>query len=230
MLPRAYPHPFPATRRLTLLVAGLLALHAVLAWLALQAAFVHVELTWRAVAGREDVRTLQASHADQFRVLRLAQAALWLVTFVVFVCWVSRTHRNLAALGATGLAYAPPRAVAAFLLPGVNVLRPPLVLQELWNASDPRQPPGRAWRAAPTPMRVHWWWGLLLAAAVGELTARGLALASGRPLDLGAAMQALVVGQVLAIAAAVLGVVVVLGVDGRQDAAAWTRAPSGEGG
>jgi hypothetical protein len=77
---------------------------------------------------------------------------------------------------------------------------------------------------------VRWWWGLLLGAAGAELGARGLALRSGGPLDLGAATQAMVVAQVLTAAAAILGIVVVLGVDSRQEAAAWRRAAGGEAG
>jgi hypothetical protein len=49
-------------------------------------------------------------------------------------------------------------------------------------------------------------------------------------LDLGPAMQALVVGQLLSAAAAVLGITVVLGVDARQEEAAWSRDPAAPGG
>ncbi|HEU4371289.1 MAG TPA: DUF4328 domain-containing protein [Methylomirabilota bacterium] len=224
MLPRAHPHPFPATRRLTLLVAALLALHVVLAWFALQAAFVFVELVWRIVAGRDELRALLATHLAQFRVLRLVQAGLWLVTAAAFVRWVGRAQGNLPALGATGFRYAPRQAMAAFLVPGPNVVRPPAVLRELWNASDPRYPAGTTWRAGRAPACVRWWWALLLAAAAAEVAARALALWSGDPLDLGPAMRVLVLGQLLAAAAAVLGITVVLGVDSRQEAAAWRRA------
>jgi hypothetical protein len=227
VLPRAHPHPFPATRRLTLVVAALLALHAILAWLALQAVFVFVELTWRAVAGREELRLLLAAHLDQFRLLRLAQAGLGLVTAAAFIRWVGRAQGNLPALGATGLPYAPWQAMAAFLVPGPNLVRPPAVLRELWNASDPRHPAGAAWREAPTPARVRWWWALFVAAAAADVTARGLALWSGSPLDLGPSMRVLVAGQLLALAGAVVGITLVLGVDSRQEQAAWRRAPGG---
>jgi hypothetical protein len=62
---------------------------------------------------------------------------------------VGCAQRNLPALGATGLPYAPAKAMAAFLVPGPKVVRPPAVLHELWNASDPRHPVGAlAWRRA----------------------------------------------------------------------------------
>lgn len=220
MLPRAWPHPFPATRRATLVVMALLALHVVLALVALQAAFVFVELAWRIVAGRDELRPLLATHLDQFRTLREVQAALWIVTTVAFVGWVGRAQGNLAALGATGLRHSPRQAIAAFLVPGPNVVRPVAVLRELWNASDPSPTPSTR-RSAPA--RVRWWWGLLLAAVAAEGAARGLALRSGMALDLGPAMQALIAGQLLTAAAAAVGIAVVNGVDGRQEEAAWSR-------
>lgn len=230
MLPRAHPHPFPATRRLTLLVVALLAVHVGLAWLALQAAFVFVELVWRAVAGRDDLPALLATHVAQFRTLRLVQAGCWLLTLVVFVRWVGRAHGNLPALGAAGLTYAPRQAMVAFLIPGANLVRPLAVMREMWNAGDPRHRAGATWRTAGTPPRVRWWWIVLLGAVVAELTARGLALRAGGALDLGPAMQAVVVAQILTAAAAILGIAVVLGIDGRQEAAAWRRAPGDQGG
>lgn len=212
-----------------LVVTALLALHAILAWLALQAVFVFVELMWRAVAGRDELRPLLATHVDQFHVLRLVQAGLWLATAAAFIRWVGRAQRNLPALSATGLPYAPRQAMTAFLVPAPNLIRPLAVLRGLWNASDPCLPAGAAWRAARMPARVLWWWVLLVAALAADVT-RGLALCSGGPLNFGPAMRVLVAGQLLAIAAAVVGIAVVLGVDTRQEAAAWGRAPDGEAG
>jgi hypothetical protein len=203
---------------------ALLSAHVVLAWFVVQAALVFVELAWRTVVGREEYRALLATHLGQFRALRAIQLALWLVTAAAFVRWVGRAQANLPALGATGLRYAPREAMAAFLVPGPNVVRPLTVLRELWNASDPRYPAGMTWRMAPTPARVRWWWALLLAALTSEAVARGLALWSGLALDLGPAMQVLVFGQLITAAAAVVGITVILGVDNRQEAAAWRRA------
>jgi hypothetical protein len=175
----------PTTRRLTLVVITLLAAHAVLAWVALHATFVFVELAWRAVASRDDYRGLLAAHLSQFELLRAGQLALWLSTIVAFVGWIGRAQGNLSILGATGFRYAPPHTMRASL---------------------------------------RWWWGLLLAAVSLETLARGLAIRSGRSLDLGLAMQALILGQLVNIAAAVVGVAVVLGIDARQDAASGRHA------
>ena len=149
MLPCAHPHPFPATRRLTLLAVALLAAHVVLAWLVAQAVLVLIELAWRTVVGREEYRALLAAHLGQFRALRTIRLALWLVTAAAFVRWVGRAQANLPILGATGFRYAPREAMTAFLVPGPNVVRSPAVLRELWNASDPRYPAGMTWQPLP---------------------------------------------------------------------------------
>jgi Domain of unknown function (DUF4328) len=220
VLPPGGSHPSAATRRWTLVVAALLALHVLLAWLALQAVFVVVEITWRVVAGREELRPLLATHIDQFRTLRWLQGALWVVTAAVFVRWVGRALQSLQPLVATGLPYAPRQAVMAFLVPGPNLVRPIGVVGGIWNASNPRRPAGAVGRQAGAPARVVWWWALLVAAVAAEAVARILAVWSGDPLDFGPAMAVLAVGQVLTIAAAVVAIAIVLGVDTRQAARA----------
>jgi hypothetical protein len=162
VLPPGASRPPATTRRWTLAIAVLLALHVLLAWLALQAVFVVVEVMWRVVAGREELRPLLSAHVDQFHTLRWLQGVLWVVTGVVFVGWVGRAVQR----------------------------------------------------------RVVWWWVLLVAAVVSEAAARILAVWSGGPLDFGPAMAVLAVGQLLTIAAAVVGIALVLGADTRQAARA----------
>lgn len=212
---------------MTLLVVALLAAHVVLAWLVMQGALVFIELAWRTVAARADYRALLATHLAQFRVLRAIQLALWLVTAAAFVRWVGQAQTNLPMLGATGIRYAPRVAMRAFLVPGYRLERPVAALRELWNASDPRYPAGDTWRGAPTPARVRWWWALLLCALLAEMVVGALSFRSGHALDLSSAHQVLLLGQLITAAAAVLGIALVLGVDNRQEAAAWRRTAVG---
>lgn len=188
--------------------------------MALHAIFVFVELSWRVVVGRDDYRALLIAHLGQFEVLRSVQLALWLVTTAAFVQWVGRVHANLSKLGAAGLWYAPRDAVTAFLVPGVNLVRPVMVLRELWIVSDALARSSIPSRTAPAPLRVWWWWGLLVGTLATEAIGAGLALHSGRTLDLGPAMLALVAGQLLGGAAAVVAIAMVLGIDSRQSTAA----------
>jgi hypothetical protein len=157
------PIPVPAAPRWPARVLiGLFALQAVLAWLALQAVFVFVELTWRLAAG-VPVRPLLASHLRQLDGLRWIQAALWLITAAMLARWLHTL---------------PSRPARAW-----------------WSRYSP-----------PGARAVRWAGALLLAAVTADGAARGLALWSGGPLDLGPATAALVLAQVLAIAAAGLGI------------------------
>jgi hypothetical protein len=224
MLPRVRPRALSATRGLSLAVVVLLAGNAVLAWMALHGTFVFVELTWWAVAARHDYRALLIAHLDQFQVLRDVQLGLWLVTTATFVLWAGRANANLSRLGAAGLRYAPREAMTAFLVPGVNLVRPVTVLREIWNVSDALARSITPSCTAPAPLRVRWWWGLVVSTLAVEAIGAGLALRSGQALDLGPAMQALVVGQLLGGAAAIVAIAVVLGIDSRQSTAAWRGA------
>jgi hypothetical protein len=226
MRSRARPLAPSAPRGLSILVVVLLAAHAVLAWIALHATFVFVELTWRAVAGRHDYRGLLVAHLDQFQTLRAVQLALWLVTVAAFVGWVGQAQRNLSSLGATGLRYAPRDAMTAFFVPGVNLVRPVAVLREIWNVSEALARSTMPSRTAAAPLRVRWWWGLLMSTLAAEAIGAGLALRTRQALDLGPTMQALVVGQLLGGAAAVVAIAVVHGIDSRQDTV-WRRASMG---
>jgi hypothetical protein len=108
--------------------------------------------------------------------------------------------------------------MAAFVVPDLNVVR--LAVLPNRNASGSTAA-SAARRGAPA--RVRWWWGLLLATVAADGAARALALRTGMALDLGPVLQAVIVGQLLAAAAAVVGISVVHGVDARQEAAAWSR-------
>ncbi len=130
----------------------------------------------------------------------------WLVvvaTAVLFLMWLYRAHKNLAALGATGLKFSPGWAVGWFLVPVMNLVRPPQVVKEIWDASQaegaartaPRQP-------EPTSVIQAWWavyvasnllanrsWGEWadLLARCGTIVAGGLAIRIVTAID---AMQA----------------------------------------
>jgi hypothetical protein len=178
-----------AARRWGWLLIALLLTHIALALLALQAVFVFVEMAWRVVAGHDEVRALLAAHQRQFRALRLIQGVLWLLTAGVLAAWIGRTRAALSPRG------------------GESRLR---------SGSTPASArPIRRPRAGRASARRAWWWSSLVAAAAADSAARLLALASGGPLDLGLAMQLLLAALLLSVAAACVGIAVVLEVDHR---------------
>ena len=54
-------------------------------------------------------------------------------------------------------------AIGAFLVPGVNVVRPVAVLREIWQASHPAFLDPFGWRGAPAPRLLRVWWSVVVA-------------------------------------------------------------------
>ncbi len=213
---------FRSVHRLTLGLVALLVVDMGLAWVALQAGFLFIELVWRALAAPTDYGALLQAHVSQFRGLRVAQAVGWGASAVVFLRWLYRVECTLLALGAGGLQYCPRSAVMAFVIPVVNLVRPLAVMREIWTATDPSAP--RAARpTGRTPARLTAWWASVVIAAVADVGARTLACRGGTSLDVGLAMQVLLVGQGAALAASALTIAVTVAVDGRLTQPARAR-------
>lgn len=197
---------------LALALMALLALHVVLAWLALQATFTFVELVWRATAGRSAFGALLPEHVAQFRALRLVQAGGWFVTAGLFLVWLRRAGASLQVRGASARHDGFRPAVLG---------RPWRALVEIWATSaGPGAPSGVAPRG---PGRLRAWGGLVLLAAAAHAVTDAGTLAGREPISLGA-VQALALGSCVEIAAAVLGITVVWTIDQRQEE---RRAPAG---
>jgi hypothetical protein len=106
-------------------------------------------------ATQNDIRIRSASG-----ILVLANVGSW----VAFLMWFHRSHRNLPSLGATGLRFTPGWAVGWWFIPVFSLFRPYQVMKEIWRGSDPATRPGLEeppWPPPSTAM-VGWWWGLFL--------------------------------------------------------------------
>lgn len=86
-------------------------------------------------------------------LLGLAVAIMWLV-------WQYRAQANIRVL-VRGTRFHPVAAVAAWFVPVVNLVGPPLAMRELWRASDPER---EDWRKTWTTPLLWLWWLLLLTA------------------------------------------------------------------
>jgi hypothetical protein len=147
--------------------------------------------------------------------LSLAAAAVGVAVLLLTVGWTNRAYRNLPALAVSGLRFSPDVVAASWLVPGVNLIIPKLVLDELWRGSGPDEAPGTvAWRRRSVPFISHLGWGVLMAGATGAVLAdlglagytggdlAGLRLvlllgaASGLAIVLGVVLMAVLVGQV----------------------------------
>jgi hypothetical protein len=121
--------------------------------------------------------------------------------------WMHRCHRNLPALGATGLTWSPAWAAGGWFVPGANLVVPYLVARELETFAGGR-------RSRPTIL-LPLWWAAWVAASVGLLAAN-LAAGAGRV----AGDLAMAADDVLFVVAGALLLVIVWDVTDRQRAAA----------
>jgi hypothetical protein len=206
--------------RLGAALVGSLGLNAALGWLALQAALFFPLLVWHALAGQFLPDSGLAAYGRQLGWLGLAQAVAGLLTGVLFLAWIRRASDTLVALGVTGLAYSPRQAVAAFLVPGINLVAPLRVVSELWTASAM----GESGPGHRTPSVVAWWWGTLLLALLVDLVLIARGGGPGRRLGPGGT-PVMVLGEGLRIAAAVLAIAIVLRVNREQGERLARRAP-----
>lgn len=144
----------------------------------------------------------------------------WIVCFVtttvLFCRWLYRSYQNMIVLqprapwGIGGLPFTPGGAVASFFIPVLNLWRPYQAVRELWDRSVPDE---QTWQGAPV---VVLWWSAWLGAEVlrrvgghilrpsadADLLAPGLALSAA--------------SQLMWVAAAILAIGVVRGIERRQ--------------
>ncbi|MBN8626009.1 MAG: DUF4328 domain-containing protein [Planctomycetes bacterium] len=84
---------------------------------------------------------------DQKWLLRTFIGLYWL-ELIAFCRWQLRVHRNVPALGTSGMRGEPLTSLVWWIVPIVNWWLPLSVMQEIWRGSDPSVPvgDGQAWR------------------------------------------------------------------------------------
>jgi hypothetical protein len=111
--------------------------------------------------------------AGYFQLVAIAVCAIG------FSLWFHRVYRNLPALGATGLALSPGRAVGGFYIPIVNLFEPYGTMQEIWlhsqlPAADPLLEP-----AEPSRWIKIWWLSFIASNFLGNFSGVVLVRANG---------------------------------------------------
>lgn len=178
------------------------------------------------LARSNDALVLGPSSASLLQTRDLAElvaAGLVLVGGVLLVVWMRRAYGNLPALAVGDLRFSSRWVVAGWLVPGINLIRPKQIMDDLWRASHPLAPPfSSSWRLGPGPIWGHiWWWGLLLGSAIGlaghALIATNAARAVSEPADLQVGLFVSGLAAFLLAVAAVALLVLVQQVADRQD-------------
>lgn len=166
--------------------------------------------------------------------LAMVQAGLLVLVALLTVTWSRRGYRNLGCLGVTGRRLAPFWATYGWMIPGVNLIVPKLIVDDTWRASDPELPSGSArWRTAAVPTANHMWWiSTIVALPTVALALAALLSIRDRPVDLAevhatqGALLVLAVAEMLLVFAAILFSRTISSVTDRQVARAVRIGPA----
>jgi len=144
---------------------------------------------------------------------------LFVGTAIFFLMWLHEAYVKLDALGAYKPEYTPGWAVGWFFIPFANLVMPYKVVDELWVKSDPmlKEPVEESWQKGGSSSLVGWWWGCWIVSNIANRAANRLSSDAETADQLFTAAKVEIVADALTIVAAVLAIMVIRGIDRRQE-------------
>jgi hypothetical protein len=174
---------YVSTRPRVKLLMAVLAVNIIVQVVAVASAFMHLNLLYQFMSLgiieqlAPAVRAQQQASEAREMMVRIIQLVAFAGAAIVFLFWLHRAYANLKPLGAEPR-YSPVWAVAAFLVPVVNLFLPFLILQEMWRASDPETIDTKGAKAlnivvedSSKSLSVVVWWGLWLLTVINAVVA-----------------------------------------------------------
>lgn len=150
--------------------------------------------------------------------LYLLEVAVRLTTAILFLIWIHRVYKNLRSLDARNLEFSPGWAVGWFFIPIANLFVPYRVVKEIWVKSDPGiDKPVETWQRNDTPALLPLWWGFWIVSTFAGRIADNLLDKAETPEQLFLYTKFEIVASALTIGAAVCAILVVRGIDRRQE-------------
>ncbi|HEV2914573.1 MAG TPA: DUF4328 domain-containing protein [Pyrinomonadaceae bacterium] len=205
------------TRATTVLLAVGIVLNIIMLILGLLQINLLSEMAGGAVVPEDDIS------ANDMRVglASLLLLGLRLVTAVVFLLWIHRAYRNLPALGnpRQQLEYSPGWAAGYFFIPILNLFVPFRVVKEIWRKSEPDVGTGESYMFYPpeAPALIGVWWAFWIASLFADRISYTFLNRADGPNSMLTGTWAMEVALILEIIAAVLAILVVRGINDRQE-------------
>ena len=167
------------------------------------------------VYGQEDLSLL----LGVFGLLALARIAVFILTVIAFLVWLHRAYSNLQPLGAMGLEYTPGFAVGGWFIPFANLYVPYKAVKELWQESNPViAEPTEDWQKSGAPGWLAVWWVFWIIGNILSRVSSGLVDNAKSSGDLALGLKVSLVVDFIIVLAAILALLVVRGIDKRQEA------------
>jgi hypothetical protein len=137
-----------------------------------------------------------------------AHSLVRLGTMLAFLAWLHARYSSIPLVDSAGTSYAPWVAVAWFFVPIVNLYKPYLIVQELWEATESDS----ARRSSDSKVVLAWWTALIAA----PITA--IAIGSSRFAGGGSGPPVIQIVNVLNVVAGLLAIAVVNLIEERWNA------------
>lgn len=180
----------------------------------------------------EDVRigvatsqeTLEQNDARQ-ALIGLSQMGSYLITTILFLCWISRCYRNVEAISRWKRDFGSGWAVGSWFVPFLNLVRPYKIVRETWWVStypDLADDVGAGFTPSGNALLGFWWAAYLLMNLLGQITFR-MTMAAKTPSELSGASFLGAIADAESIVAAILCAAVVGVISSRQQAVARAR-------
>jgi hypothetical protein len=152
----------------------------------------------------------------------VAQTIVYLTTTILYLCWLSRSYRNLRALSAWRLQYPSGWAVGGWFVPFLNLVRPYKIVRETWWVSaypEQADAAGAGFTPRGNALIGFWWAAYLIMGFFGQIVFR-LTLTADSPGELIAVSYVGALADLVSMLAAVLALAVVNSISSRQQVAA----------
>lgn len=146
----------------------------------------------------------RADHADAlYGVAGIAQGVALVATAVVYLCWLWRIRVNAEVFDASGHRLKRGWTIGGWFCPVVNLWFPRRIVADSWDASAP-------WGSRSGHTLVNAWWTLWLVSLLLDRYAERSSRQAETADELHEATQAMLISDLLDIAAAILAIMVVI--------------------
>lgn len=213
--------PFVSAHWRAQVVVFLFAAFIAVALFSIVSDLLQLNLIADAISGEEVSQERAAVNDMRQMVVGVFQIVVRLLLAVAFLVWVHRVTKNVPALGNphSKINYTPGWAVGSFFIPFGNLFMPYRALREVWDESDPavrtEEEAGSTLRPARPALVVGWWFCFILWTFLGRASDR-LGAGAETPEALRTMTWVTITSDAVGIVAAVLGIMVVRGLDRRQ--------------
>jgi hypothetical protein len=151
-------------------------------------------------------------------ILAMLEILLRITTIVVFLVWEHRAYKNLTALRATYLDHSPGWAVGWWFIPFANLVKPYVVMKEIWRESEPDVDPDSGFLSSAVGVPgffAIWWAAWIIGNVMGRITERAAENPDGTISDVFPVLLA--ISSLITGIAAILAVHIVRQITQRQE-------------